>query len=419
MSQINNSKIYSIPEQNYSNFISKIIFLNKKIDNIKRKAPSIQMDKISINIVDIEKTTQYSKVLQKDLEQKIYKIQIAGSSPIINGWKFLVSVHHLRKAKSLPDKNMLVNLSSLTENEINEYVNTKPKCDHCKLSRIRNNTFIIENIKTGAKMQIGSSCINEFFGTGNPHLIAKIFAAFNNVTDNIENSVINKIDYLELSNALVVLGHILTQGPYVSYTTVAEFKSMFDIKHPNLNLANKINDINDVDQQNLIKKGLERLSWINENSPSTNEFQQKIKSMADWCLTTGTLKYSDIGLFCYASKYYTDLKLKMEMTEKREADKTNLSVNEILLLYPIASKKKITLTFRKKSEGVNQWGNVTRYYFKDENNITFQHNAYASKKTLPDFQEDEKYNVECKISTVYNSEFYNELVLMIKNLKVL
>lgn len=55
-------------------------------------------------------------------------------------------------------------------------------CDHCKSSRQRKDTYIVEH-EDGRQMQIGSTCLRDFLGCDSPASLAARFALFSGVRD--------------------------------------------------------------------------------------------------------------------------------------------------------------------------------------------------------------------------------------------
>lgn len=74
---------------------------------------------------------------------------------IINDWEFVASVEHTNKGNIFS--------KGLTTVEIPVRYRTAPcTCEHCKTNRIRKDTFIIRNTKTGEFKQVGKSCLQDF-----------------------------------------------------------------------------------------------------------------------------------------------------------------------------------------------------------------------------------------------------------------
>ena len=82
------------------------------------------------------------------------------------GWTFLATLEHLEGGETL--------LRSMVAEPLPvEYRTAGPKCDHCKLARKRNDTFLVRS-DAGQVVQIGRSCIADFLGHTNPEHLAML-----------------------------------------------------------------------------------------------------------------------------------------------------------------------------------------------------------------------------------------------------
>jgi hypothetical protein len=86
-----------------------------------------------------------------------YDIQITGNAPAHNGWEFIAKLDWDANAglivRAMPGA-IQANRDALREGW----------CDHCKITRRRNVTYVVRNIETGETVQVGSSCIKDFTG---------------------------------------------------------------------------------------------------------------------------------------------------------------------------------------------------------------------------------------------------------------
>ena len=76
---------------------------------------------------------------------------LEGTLPIFNGWEFIATLQRI-------DESNIV----LSNEHIPNIYRDRMECDHCKLQRKRNETFILRN-KQGEHKQVGSTCLNDFF----------------------------------------------------------------------------------------------------------------------------------------------------------------------------------------------------------------------------------------------------------------
>lgn len=86
------------------------------------------------------------------------KVEIIGQVPVIKGWDFLASIEHIDGV------NIIKNCPGIESIPNGDYYrNRKPFCDHCQTHRLKKYSFLIRNRETGELMQVGRSCLKDFF----------------------------------------------------------------------------------------------------------------------------------------------------------------------------------------------------------------------------------------------------------------
>lgn len=89
----------------------------------------------------------------------VQDVVVVGQTPRYQGWTFLAKLDHeeggnlvhVMKSQVLPD----------------QYKNLAPYCIHCNSKRKRTSTFMLQS-DDGKVVQVGSSCLRDFLGHGNP-----------------------------------------------------------------------------------------------------------------------------------------------------------------------------------------------------------------------------------------------------------
>jgi len=86
-----------------------------------------------------------------------WSVEILGTAPKYAGWSFIATLDFDPEAglitKTVPNFKGVVDRSGLRANW----------CDHCKTNRFRRFGYLLEN-ESGARVQVGSSCIKDFLG---------------------------------------------------------------------------------------------------------------------------------------------------------------------------------------------------------------------------------------------------------------
>lgn len=87
-------------------------------------------------------------------------IEITETFAQIPDWKFVATIEHLS------DEDALVRVSPQAADEVNatDLYDLPNKCDHCQTVRQRNTTYIFKHLTDGRQIQVGSTCIKDYFG---------------------------------------------------------------------------------------------------------------------------------------------------------------------------------------------------------------------------------------------------------------
>ena len=103
-------------------------------------------------------------MLLKEIYIPMVVIKIHGEAPKFEGWTFLGTLEHTESGnllKSVPGQRIP-----------EDYRHVDRKCDHCKLKRIRKDTFVVEH-EDGQTLQVGRQCVRDFLGHKSPENIVK------------------------------------------------------------------------------------------------------------------------------------------------------------------------------------------------------------------------------------------------------
>lgn len=134
-------KSYNIPECNMEKLQSKL----KRIEN-KCKKYGVQF---KFDIVG-----QHFKLNGDTKEQvKYYEVEVEGEAKV-NDWCFVATIEHKSNGNIV---------RAYSEAEVPDWAYTvEPKCDHCKTSHYRKDTYLVRNELTGEFKQVGRSCLADF-----------------------------------------------------------------------------------------------------------------------------------------------------------------------------------------------------------------------------------------------------------------
>lgn len=95
---------------------------------------------------------------------EVVEILVEGQAPKLAGWTFVGTIEHGEDGnilRSIPDAGTLPT----------EYRTSGPSCDHCRLDRRRNDTYVVHH-DDGDFKRVGRNCLRDFLGHRDPHAIA-------------------------------------------------------------------------------------------------------------------------------------------------------------------------------------------------------------------------------------------------------
>lgn len=99
---------------------------------------------------------------------KVYQVYITAETPKIDGWTFAARIDHSNETG-----NIIRSVPNIRCEIPEAYRTSQPNCDHCKVKRYRRDTFVIHNDETGEFQQVGTNCLEDFFGH-DPYKIARL-----------------------------------------------------------------------------------------------------------------------------------------------------------------------------------------------------------------------------------------------------
>lgn len=105
--------------------------------------------------------------IRGEMRQVLFNtVEVTGARPRLDGWEFAATFEH----------DAETGLTILRSNDAFkvaipvEYRKASAVCDHCKLARRRNDTFLCYSASEGFK-QIGRNCLRDFLGHKDPHAV--------------------------------------------------------------------------------------------------------------------------------------------------------------------------------------------------------------------------------------------------------
>lgn len=145
---------FHIPDENMSRF-------RATIERINRRAVKLGFAATSCKELDTYvKKGHYldENNIRVEAMTTFHVIELEGEQPVLSGWRFLGKLEHLDMQGT-----------NLIKGEVpKQFHSCPPNCDHCNKLRNRAETFILQNVENGNLMQVGRSCLTDFFNSDDP-----------------------------------------------------------------------------------------------------------------------------------------------------------------------------------------------------------------------------------------------------------
>lgn len=152
----------------------KLNWFKKRMEQLAKRAAKMGVEAPSYEIgeaFDVKETRSIDSDPDYEGEPRAvtvivrkHHVEVIGCAPRYAGWTFAATLQHLEGGETL-----VRNIAKI-EAPV-EYRNAGQKCDHCKSTRRRNDTFLVVH-DDGTWKQVGSSCIGDFLGADSPQKIA-------------------------------------------------------------------------------------------------------------------------------------------------------------------------------------------------------------------------------------------------------
>ena len=265
--------------------------LRKKINTIRRKCEKYGGEfsymEVGEEFRDIPTDMTDSTGKKITVKCRYILIQAEGTA-VINDWEFIASVEHTEAGN--------IFAKALTDVEIPVRYRTGPcTCEHCKTDRIRKDTFIIRNTRTGEFKQVGKSCLRDYTG-GMSASAAAYFASLKQVFEEAEEKPVTSWTwyqrYYDTEEVLRYAAETIRKFGFSKSEnqddTRTRMRKFFDIDHGNTkfwsqseieevkNLMKKVGF--DPESAGAVKMTGDALEWI-RNQETTNDYMHNLKTV--------------------------------------------------------------------------------------------------------------------------------------------
>lgn len=150
---------FSVPESRLEWLKAEIAKLAKRAAKIKCAAPTMTVgESKDVKLTDKEGIVTF---------MRYFAVEVTGEAPRINGWTFVATLDHA------DGEVMLRSHPGYKDQLPVRFRHADPRhCDHCRMARQRNETFVLRSDATGDYQQVGRQCLRDFLGHENPAAVA-------------------------------------------------------------------------------------------------------------------------------------------------------------------------------------------------------------------------------------------------------
>lgn len=145
---------FHIPEENLPELRNIVARINKRAAKLgfpETTIKEVQTYAKSATITDLNG-------LPFKVMTTYHVVDMEGAKPVLAGWRFLGKLEHLD-----------MNGTNVVKGAVpKEYRDCPPNCEHCNKLRRRSETFVLQNAESGQLMQVGRSCLTDFFNNEDP-----------------------------------------------------------------------------------------------------------------------------------------------------------------------------------------------------------------------------------------------------------
>lgn len=367
--------------------------LKTKIEKLNRRALKLGQEPIELKIIG-EEMIEYKQDVDPLIDpnfvgittyRKFYQIEVTGKVPVVDGWTFVAALDHTEGGiilRVLPGEILPI-----------EYRTVAAICDHCKINRNRNVTFILRNEK-GEHKQVGSSCIQDFFAKDIKNIVAQaeLLASLESLlsgAEEYESNGSNGEKYYDLTRYLTFVVAVVAKYGFISRKKASEKDGevstsdvAFDRMLPLGNDRSRIETEIPVTEEHT-KKAQEIVTWAETYLEKENlsDYEHNLKIILDM----GHVNYRAFGLAASLSAlHYRETAIKVEKENKKPSEYVGEVGKRI---------KSIQLTLKKiVNLGEGQFGMRYLYRFQDANdNVLVWFTGNITDADTRDFFEDEVY----------------------------
>ncbi len=361
--------------------VYKKSYLQDKINKINRKARKMGCEALELvfgdtYVLEYPEHPITGQVLVSPLKIEMVKATLNYEIPVIEGYELVAKLD----IYPTQDGSNTVLISAVPGMDVpDEYKNlTEIHCDHCGYRRNRHHSVLLRKIDTGEHIQVGSTCVKDFFGIDPKGFLYMASIKFDSIMGTLDENKMVGANYgrdlwgYDLQAVLAFSAASTVKWGWLSKSKAWELNNQYDTDRyvptashvldnlnpwPRMDASLKV-EICDEDLE-LADKVIEHFQNLD---PNTNDYLLQCKKIVEM----GHVPYKYIG---YAASmvgaYQRDMDKKAKAEAKAEAEahlpKSAFQGEKGQRLKGI----RVTVTYKRHFD--NDFGSSTLYGFLDAN----------------------------------------------------
>ena len=357
--------VYNVPAD-------RMVVINKQLEKVNKRAAKLGLP--PVKLVELGRSTK--TVVNPDgskRSREYLKLKVEGEAPKVKGWTFVARIMH-------SEGGNIISSAPGMDPPPAEYRTAEPHCDHCKVNRRRNDTFVLRNEK-GEYKQIGRNCLADFLGSTDPADQIALFSDWSSVVQSLGEdddnygggrgqSTIEIISYLSGALAVIRKYGFVPKSKSEELEKEATSSVLDQYFFGTSKSANELRgEVNRVVKPDDGEKAREILDWAKDqkNQPDVSDYLWNISAAAERLLVDSRTA----GLVASIPSAYE--RAMGKKTDKERAEKASDDAPEVTL--KPKDKFEGVLTVLKTPRWSNDYGLTVLHIMEDEHGRLYKWKA--------------------------------------------
>jgi hypothetical protein len=134
----------------------RVGLVRKAVERLNRRAYKLGLGQLFLTVDENVEVTKVTVDGGAEVAVSTRLVTLEGDAPVLPGYKLAAL------ATKISGEVVVNILKCVSGEKVPDEYRTRQTCDHCKTNRNRNTYFIVRKEETGALLQVGSTCVQDF-----------------------------------------------------------------------------------------------------------------------------------------------------------------------------------------------------------------------------------------------------------------